>query len=279
MYIGNISAVQCGVGIRKLLRNTKLQSALELLTTYSWAFLIIAIFIAAAALASGSRAPTSYLTSTCNINPEFQCLQSVLSGYNAATPIKFSVLFTNDLGAPVYFPSNSFNVTVTNIGTSGIHSYKGNCTPQLASKGAQIMCISQIPGTQVPSTGSQASVSFLMNYSICNNMQPSSCSGSYKTTGFSIQPVSPPGASLFTTKFITNPNNGMIVLNGVSYANGTSAILMGNKYTVYASPPSGYIFGTWSITSASSTISSTNTQNATLILSSNATLQANFVIK
>lgn len=279
VYKYNISAVQCGVDIRKLSHSTKLQSALELLTTYSWAFLIIAVFVAAAAIVSGSRAPTSYLTSTCSINPEFQCLQSTLSRYNATTPIKFSILFTNDLGAPIYFPSNSFNITVTNVGASGVHSYRGSCTPQLALKGTQVMCISQIPGTQVPSTGSQASVSFVVNYSICNNMQSSSCSGSYRTTGFSIQSVSPPGTSLFTTKFITNPGDGIIVLNGVSYTNGTSAILMGSKYTVYASPPNGYIFSSWSITSSTSSVSPTSAQNATLTLSSNATIQANFVSK
>ena len=95
--------MQRGVDIKKLSHGKKLQSALELLTTYSWAFLIIAIFVAAAAIISGSRAPTSYITSTCSINPEFQCLQSTLSRYNATTPIKFSILFTNDLGALVPF--------------------------------------------------------------------------------------------------------------------------------------------------------------------------------
>jgi hypothetical protein len=255
----------------------KQQSALELLTTYSWAFLIIAVFIAAIAILAGSRAPASYVPSTCNISPGFPCEQAVLSGYNSVVKTKFMVTFTNNLGTPIYFPSNSFNVTLTNVGDAGINSYSGNCTPLVALKGAQVSCISQIPGTVMPSAGSQASASFAMGYSICKNMQLTSCSGTYRTTGFSLQSVSPPGTSLYTISFVTSPNTGIIVINGASYSSGTSAILVSGKYTAYASPPAGYTFGSWSITSTSSTLSSTTLQNATLTLSSNATLQANFV--
>ncbi|MEM3227938.1 MAG: hypothetical protein QXK65_03285 [Candidatus Micrarchaeaceae archaeon] len=255
----------------------KQQSALELLTTYSWAFLIIAIFIAAVATVSGTRPPTSYLSATCNIDPAFPCLQAAISGYNSITPIKFSLYFTNNLGTAISFPANSINITVTGVGEAGTHNYEGNCYPQLALKGDLVKCYVQIPGTVEPVTGSEVGVNFYINYAICTGSSASSCAGAYKTTGYSLQGMSPAGTGIYAVEFITNPNTGRIVVNEIQYANGTTALLVSGKYTVFASPPIGYGFGSWAITSTSSTLSSTSSQNSTLSLASNATLTANFI--
>jgi hypothetical protein len=252
------------------------QSALELLTTYSWAFLIIAIFIAAIAVISGSRPPTSYLSSTCNIDPAFPCDQAAISSYNSVAPITFYVFFTNNLGTPIYLPSNSLNATLTNVGQSGTHSYLGNCYPALALKGAIVKCYVQIPGTVEPSTGSQVGVNFYVEYSICTSSAMSSCSGSYKTTGYALQSLSPPATGIYYVKFITSPQSGSIVVDNIQYANGTTALLVSGKYTAFASPPGGYAFSSWAVNSISSTLSSTSLQNTTLTVASNATLTANF---
>ncbi|HUY69991.1 MAG TPA: hypothetical protein VMV00_00280, partial [Candidatus Baltobacteraceae bacterium] len=104
------------------------QSALELLTTYSWALLIIAVFVAAVAVINSARPATNYLASSCSIEPLLPCTQTLLT-YNTVSPIKFTLLFTNNLGQVMYFPVNSINITVTNIGTKGITYNVGNCTP------------------------------------------------------------------------------------------------------------------------------------------------------
>ncbi len=262
-----------GIGHR---RGARQQSALELLTTYSWAFLIIAIFIAAIAVFTGSRPPSSYLPATCNIDPAFPCAQAEISSYNSIVPITFTVLFTNDLGAVISFPSNALNVTLTDVGQSGTNSYLGNCYPQIALQGAVIRCFADIPGTKEPSSGSQVGVNFYVKYSICKNSALSSCTGAYKTTGYSLQSFSSPGTGIYRVSFDTDPQSGRIVVNNIQYTNGDVAFLVGGKETLFASPPLGYSFSSWSINSISSSISSLTSQSTTLTLSSNATITAVF---
>ncbi|MGC8622940.1 MAG: InlB B-repeat-containing protein, partial [Candidatus Micrarchaeia archaeon] len=257
-------------------KEARQQSALELLTTYSWAFLIIAIFIAAVVVLNGSRPPSTYLQATCNIDPAFPCAQAAISGYNSIEPITFTVLFTNDLGAIIEFPSNALNVTLTNVGEAGTNSYLGNCYPQIALQSDVIRCIANIPGTKTPPTGSQVGVNFNIKYAICKSAVQSSCSGIYKTTGYALQSISPPGTGIYKVSFITNPQSGKIFVNNIGYANGTSAFLVGGKYTIFALPPLGYYFSAWSISSTSSSLSSLTSSNTTLSLFSNSTIMATF---
>jgi len=55
------------------LLKSKSQAALEFLTTYAWAFLVIIITIAALAY-FGVLSPSKLLPERCNFGPEFQCI-------------------------------------------------------------------------------------------------------------------------------------------------------------------------------------------------------------
>ena len=259
-------------------KRLKQQSALELLTTYSWALLIIAIFIAAVAVINSARPATNYLASSCSIEPLLPCTQTLLT-YNTISPIKFTVLFQNNLGETMYFPLNSINITVTNIGNKGVSYSLGNCTPSLALQGNPVLCSAYIPGTFKPSIGAQETILFSLHYQLCRTDALSSCvSTQYRTAGQSSQTMAPSATAFHTLKIVTNPTAGFANLNGVTYLNDANVLLLTNNYNVYAIPPSGYKFTSWALSGGSGTtaLSSTSTQNSVLTLGSNATLTANF---
>ena len=255
----------------------KPQSAMELLSTYSWALLIIALFVSTVFLLSGSKPPSSYLSSSCNIEPLLPCAQTLLTQYGGpSSPIHFIVAFTNELGVPISFAPNSINVTTTGIGVPGTEHSLGACTPSYATEGAHILCTANITGTVQPALGSQTSATFLISYDICKN--PSSCTSGYKSTGISVQSASPPSRGIFKITLNTIPSTGDIVINGAKYINGTSVVLPIGKYLVYADAPNGYIFSSWTgSVFGTSLLSPSTTANATLSLVSNVTLEANFV--
>ena len=82
--------------------NKKSQSALEFLTTYGWAFLIILIMIGALAY-FGILSPNRLLPNRCNFGAEFGC-----SDYQAsATGSQVKLRLKNNLGQPI---------TIANVG-------------------------------------------------------------------------------------------------------------------------------------------------------------------
>ncbi|MBN2459785.1 hypothetical protein JXB28_05865 [Candidatus Woesearchaeota archaeon] len=79
----------------------KAQAALEFLTTYGWAFLVILVMIGALAY-FGILSPSRFLPERCNVGPEFSCDEhQVLS---AGT---LNIIFTNNVGDTI----NSVTVT------------------------------------------------------------------------------------------------------------------------------------------------------------------------
>ena len=197
----------------------KQQSAVEFVSVYSWAILVVALFIAIIAVLAMSKTPASNLASSCSIQPSLPCSGTILA-YNTVNPLNFKLLFTNNLGVTMYFPYNGFNVTTTNIGVSGVTYSIGNCTPSVATQGTQVLCMASIAGSLKPQVGSQTSTLFTMSYQLCKNNLQSSCQGAvYKSTGSSLQTMAPSSASLYTITFMTNPTGALIALNGMSYVN------------------------------------------------------------
>ncbi|MDE1869342.1 MAG: hypothetical protein KGH60_05270, partial [Candidatus Micrarchaeota archaeon] len=241
-----------------------------------WAFLIVAVFIAAVAVLATTRPPAAYLASSCNIQPLLPCSQTLLTT-NAVSSQRFVVQFTNNLGVPMQFQANAINLTTTNIGNPGVSHFIGNCSPSFATRGAQVLCTVYISGSLRPSPGAQTSTSFTLTYSLCNGGTPSSCqSTAYKSTGLSTQNAAPSNVNFLTVNFITVPSTGSIVLNGVTYPSGVNAVYLPGNYVIFGVPPSGYRFDTWQFNGVS-TLSSTSLQNATLALRGNGTLTANFL--
>ncbi len=259
----------------------KLQSSVEFFVTYSWVLLILSAFIATVAVISLSRPVQTYIQSQCSITPLFPCLDTVLTTSPSTT---FTLLFQNNLGQALYFPSSAFNVLVTNTGFTGAQYNIGSCAPSLLPVGGEAVCNAIISGNFVIPPGAQTLATFIITYELCNGGTVASCSSSlYKTTGSAIQSVSPSGTSLYSVNFQVSgsagANSGMIVLNGVSYPNSDTAYfansLSTGNYIIFAQPALGHSFVSWSAT-VPSTVASTATQNTVLLLTGNTVLTATF---
>ena len=252
------------------------QSALELLLTYSWAFIIIAVFIAVVFLLAGSKPPAQYLPSQCNIQPLLPCVQTLITTPGTTTKASYKLLLINNLGPAINFTKNGFSINTTGVGALGNSQYIGNCTPSLLLEGSEALCNVYMTGNYFPAVGSQTSVEFTIGYQICNGQTQSSCPSTvYKSSGYSIQSMSSPSSNLYKLTFATS-SEGTIVLNGHSYSGGTSVLLPQGKYSVYANPSAGYAFTSWSTTSGVTVVSSTS-QSTNATLSANSTLTASFI--
>lgn len=92
----------------------KAQIALEFLTTYGWAFLVILIMIGTLAY-FGILKPSKILPDRCNMGPEFDCLDYQIS----ASDHQFKMRLKNNIGEPI---------TITDIKLSNEAVTKYSCT-------------------------------------------------------------------------------------------------------------------------------------------------------
>ena len=97
-------------------KRSKSQAALEFLTTYGWAFLIILIMIGVLAY-FGILSPSKLLPNRCSFGPEFQCLSYQIS----ATGGTFRLRLKNGLAEPI-------NVESISLASESANAYAG-CTP------------------------------------------------------------------------------------------------------------------------------------------------------
>lgn len=112
--------------------NRKSQSALEFLTTYGWAFLIILIMIGALAY-FGILSPSRLLPNRCNFGPEWECVDYQVQSGGATPGIRLRI--KNNLGEPV---------TIDNIdvGTEGVSSVA--CTTTVPARAGNKLTITGI---------------------------------------------------------------------------------------------------------------------------------------
>ena len=112
----------------------KEQSAIEFLTTYSWAFLILGLFIISivSIVALPGKSAVTYQPESCYISPSFPCTEPFMATNSLGT--LFLVIFQNNLGTGIYFPENTLaynGIVVTPSFTSNV-TYGGYCYPQNA---------------------------------------------------------------------------------------------------------------------------------------------------
>lgn len=100
------------------------QAALEFLTTYGWAFMVILVMIGALAY-FGVLNPDRFLPERCSIGPEFSCDEHILSagGYNRSSG-EMRVVLSNQVGDDIT------NATVEEVSWDGESGYDGSaeCT-------------------------------------------------------------------------------------------------------------------------------------------------------
>ncbi len=265
------------------------QSAIEFLSTYSWALLILALVLAAAAILSLTAAPSNYVPATCYISPLFPCQGTLLTAYGSASaPITYQIIFTNNLNNPIYLGSNSFNAIVSNLGSQGQGSYAGSCTPSFALPGAQIFCRSTISGTYEPSIGSMVNTLFIISYQLCTSSSSGSCGSiTYKTSGYATQSLLTPYSSaayavnvitqVWSTNTIDSGPGGFVRISGNPYSNNAQVLLFPSTYEIFGQPPSGDSLAYFAVNSPSYLAAlAPSGGNTTLTLNANTVLEAAF---
>ncbi len=242
------------------------QPAIEFLTTYSWAFLILAVFIVAAIAMISVKSPLSYVQSSCYISPELFCYYSSL--LSNATSSMFVIQFSNNMGTSIYLGGNSITL-LPNAPSS--KRFTGQCIPQGAPPGAVVICTVALPYPVQPDI--RAESAFTLSYKICDP----ACSGQYNTSGSSLQSTSGYKRLLNPVTFMATPNGaGNVIVDGVRYPSNTAIYLLsGVQYTIYGLPPKGQNFINWFYTSGI-IVSNTLSQTATAAASAGGTITANF---
>jgi len=255
---------------------SRMQSAFEMLITYSWAFLILAVVLSLALVLSGPSAPSQYIPSQCSIQPLLYCQQTLLVSAVSGSQMQFKALIINNLAPFLYFPNNALTVTATNLGSYGTNNYTGSCSPYLSAKGSEMLCVASIPGTLSPPLGSVVSLSFSLNYQICTTGNLSACpTAVYTSTGQSTQSFSLSSTSLYKLNLLSNVNT-IITVNNQRFQTGGFVYLPSGIYTTFAAAPLGYAFSMWS-TNGLLSVTSTTTQNTIAILNGAGILTANFI--
>ena len=100
--------------------NKKAQAALEFITTYGWAFLVIIIMIGALAY-FGILSPSKLLPSRCNFGTEFQCIDYQIA-YVGATTGTFKIRLKNNVGVPI-------DVSALALSSEGTTAYSCTTSP------------------------------------------------------------------------------------------------------------------------------------------------------
>ncbi len=158
------------------------QAAIELLSTYSWALLVIMAFVGVIAVASFYQRPSTYTSQYCYIEPELPCYGMYIES-NSITSNAI-LIFSNNLGVALNFPAGtSFSVQPQYSNTV----YHGSCYPYNAVSGNTVTC-SALLGTFTQSVGSESTPKFYISYRICGKTCTSSEIASlpvYNTSGSS----------------------------------------------------------------------------------------------
>ena len=98
-----------------LVFSRKSQAALEFLTTYAWAFLVIIIMVGALAY-FGVLSPSKLLPDRCNFGSEVSCNKDFLVVVNAAANT-LTMRLENNAGTPVTVTSGTVTTDVITAGT------------------------------------------------------------------------------------------------------------------------------------------------------------------
>lgn len=237
-------------------RSVKAQPALEFLSVYSWTLLAVILFVVVASVLASANSRTVYQAAHCYITPGFPCYGMYVMS-NTVAPVSL-VLFTNELGVTLSFPTNALAVNPTYANAT----YYGQCLPANALPGAVVACNATLRGFST-SLGTQLTPVFVISYKICG----STCSGSlpiYNTSGNADLAVSPWVAHFRNFIELANPATH----GTVSPGNGTYNY--GTQVSITASPIGTNAFVGW-------TCSGVGCYNGTA--TSNTVTLSNFIVE
>ncbi len=128
-------------------RSFSIQSAVEFLTTYSWAFLLIALMLGV--LFVFAFTPKSIISSTCNFYSGFYCYDAVFNNvYSAghvATGSELKIMLSDTQVGIINI--SSFNAVI-----SGTPSFTGFCTNMTLRQGNKTICTASFNSIETPGT-------------------------------------------------------------------------------------------------------------------------------
>lgn len=142
------------------------QAALEFLTTYGWAFLVILVMIGALAY-FGILSPDKFLPERCTFSTETPCRDMQVS---VSDGVKFYV--TNNIGEKI--TAINFTVTSVDTGTSASCTPSGTAAEIDVSASKEFTCSGSSFGL---SEGSKAKFLVEGNYTRANGKYPKQVSG------------------------------------------------------------------------------------------------------
>ncbi len=131
------------------------QAALEFLTTYGWAFLVILVMIGALAY-FGVLSPGRFLPSRCNVGPEFGCDEFRIDLSDGTVKIKLS----NNIGETM----GSFSLTKCSFGTIQADTLAEDITTVPSGGQAELTGTFNNAATDFPPVGSKGKFQFEVKY-------------------------------------------------------------------------------------------------------------------
>lgn len=234
----------------------KVQSAIEFLMTYSWAFIIIAIALVVLLGLTTITSPSTFSSASCYLSASLQC-QSAVILVNSINTI-FAVEFVNNIGQRISFPANAVafypQFTTTN--------YLGGCFPVNAPLGAVVVCNTTSIPRKIGPVGLQLNPSFTISYQLCRGSvcPPIIPANIINTTGFTSVFISPYAPNLINKITLhSGTPGGNVVLDNTRYPDNTVLVFIGSsRHTIGAVPPVGYSLGSWTTSGATvNTVSNT----------------------
>ena len=248
------------------IKKVKAQSALEYLSAYSWALILIALAILLFFLLTNNFSITTYSPSYCYISSGFPCYQLIVGTNSIGSTV--IATFTNDLGKTVYFSqSNTFYVKL--LSTAAYTS--GKCTPSTVNPGSAITCVAYVTGIS-PQLGQQLEPQFFFNYSECFsvncNNQNTATLQKLSTAGSSVSFAYPINTLLQESIIKIPPGGGPPIITppGGGPGSGSTTTVIGQESTTTISPEfsTTTVTGTGGVTtyiyiSSTTTLQSTTT--------------------
>ena len=249
----------------------KLQSSLEYLSTFSMALIVVTVVIAVVGVvwyALLSPKQSTLIPSSCILSTQLNCFQFAV-GNNGAKSVA-AVVFTNNLGQPIYFPQNAFEV----LPTTSNSAFYGTCLPANAPQGATVVCNVTLAGYNPP-IGTQLAPRFQVSYGECSSGQCTNFSTFGSGTTYVSSQLPFEGVTV-----LTFPSGGTVDVNGADYPDGSQLSWVRSiPYHVAASAPSsfpGHALEGW-VTSGGVNVTSDTSAQTTANTTSPGTLEADFV--
>jgi hypothetical protein len=134
------------------------QSALEFLTTYGWAFLVILIMIGALAY-FGVLNPTRYLPERCSVDVGFECTEFALVRTDANT-VTVNAYLKNNLAETIQISA----VTLSNVEFNATGSESDSVTINPGETGQSVSDLAITSTATLPAAGSKIKVIGTITY-------------------------------------------------------------------------------------------------------------------